>query len=249
MLTGCMQVGNHGRQCESSQEGRHDAYQTFPEACGRDVRGRAGRDFRPCGRHRLRQGRRAGQARGRLSALLHRVVVGRDHAQQEVLREVPAQGLHGRFPDRPAGRDHRQQPARGQAAHRLLRRHAGHRIDDQAGRGRHSSRCRGRHGLGPVQCVSRSHRRAEIRQRSGSDQMAEWQDGGRAQGQLHRPLRAGGIQARRDTAVRVSEPEHRGHHEQLPRRQARRRGDVGADDFAPGPGGAGAQGRDRRFGQ
>ena len=38
-------------------------------------------------------------------------------------------------------------------------------------------------------------------------------------------------------AVRVSEPEHRGHHEQLPRRQARRRGDVGADDLAPGAGG------------
>ena len=99
--------------------------QTFPEVRGRAVRGRAGRDFRRRGRHRLRQGRRAGQARGRLSALLHRVVVGRDHARQEVLREIPAEGIDGRLPDRPAGRDHRQQPARGQAAHRLHGRHAG----------------------------------------------------------------------------------------------------------------------------
>ena len=41
---------------------------------------------------------------------------GRGDARQEVLREVPAEGLRGRVPDRPAGRDHRQQHAGRQAA-------------------------------------------------------------------------------------------------------------------------------------
>ena len=41
----------------------------------------------------------------------------------------------------------------------------------------------------------------------------------------------------------VPEPEHRGDHLQLPRRQDRRGGDVGADRLAPGRGGARAPGR------
>ncbi len=45
---------------------------------------------------------------------------------KKVLRKVPAEGVHRRVPDRPAGRDHRQQPARGQASHRLHGRHVGH---------------------------------------------------------------------------------------------------------------------------
>src|SRR5579883_1825470 len=61
-----------------------------------------------CGRFEgLRKGRRACPARGGVSALLHRVVVRRDHARQEVLREVPAEGLDGELRGRPAGRDHR----------------------------------------------------------------------------------------------------------------------------------------------
>ena len=179
-------------------------FKRFAEARGRVFRGRGCRDFRRCGRHRLRQGRRAGQARRRLSALLHRVVVGRDHARQEVLREVPAEGIDGRLPDRPAGRDHRQQPARRQAAHRLHGRHAGHRVDDQAGRRRRPPRRRRRHGLGPVQHVPGAHRRAEVRERPGSDQVARRQDGRGAQGQLHRPLRPGGVQESGNPAVGVS---------------------------------------------
>ena len=104
-----------------------------------------------------------------------------------------------------------------------------HRLDHQAGGRRYPPRRHARHRLGPVQHFPGAHRRAEIRRTTGSDQMAGRQDGGGAEGQLHRPLRAGGVQARRHTSRGLSEPEHRGDHQQLPRGQARRRGDVGAD--------------------
>ena len=78
----------------------------------------------------------------------------------------------------------------------------------------------------------------QFKKRPGSDQVAGRQDRGGAQGQLHRPLRAG--RRSRSSNIKpegVPEPEHRGDHLQLPRRQARRGGDVGADHLAPGAGG------------
>ena len=81
---------------------------------------------------------------------------------------------------------------------------------------------------------------------NGGDQVARRQDRRGAQRQLHRPLRAGDFKQLRDSAEGVSEPEHRGDHVELPRRQARRGGDVGADDLAAGRGGPGAPRRHRQ---
>src|SRR5262249_11785393 len=53
---------------------------------------------------------------------------------------------------------------------------------------------------------------------------------------LHRPLRPARVQAQQHPARALSQPEHRGHHHQFPRRQARRGGDLGADRFQAGDG-------------
>ena len=198
------------------------------------------------GAHRLRQAGRTGQAGGRLPAVLHAGVVRRGDARQEVLREVPAEGLERRVPDRPAGRDHREQHARRQAAHRLHGRHAGDRLDHQAGGGRHPAGRRARPGLGPVQRLPRAQRRAAVQGREGSDQVARRQDGRGAEGLCTDRFRAGDLQEVEHPAQGVPEPEHRGDHVQLPRRQARRGGDVGADHLAAGRGRARAPRRHGR---
>ena len=76
----------------------------------------------------LRQAGQPDRSRDRLSALLHRVLVRRDHARQEVLREISPEGIENRFPGRPAGRDHRQRHAGRKGRCRLRRRHARDRI-------------------------------------------------------------------------------------------------------------------------
>ena len=155
-------------------------------------------------------------------------------------------GSHGRVPDRPAGRDHRQQHARRQAAHRLLRRHAGHRVDDQAGRRRHppGRRRSAWAGTSATRSWFAPTRRSSptIRKRSNG-----WTARRVAvpKGSCTDRFAQAVFKQRGHPAVRVPEPEHRGDHQQLPRRQARRGGDVGADHLAPGAGGPRAQGRHR----
>ncbi len=119
------------------------------------------------------------------------VVVRRGDARQEVLREVPAEGLGGRVPDRPAGRDHRQQHARQQAEHRLHGRHAVDRVDDQD-RDVADIRLVANLGLAlrPVQHLPRPQRRAAVQASpKEATQVARRQDRRGAEGLLHRPLR------------------------------------------------------------
>ena len=83
--------------------------------------------------------------------------------------------------------------------------------------------------------------RTDAPQFKSPEEAIKWLDGKicrRAEGQLHRPLRPGGVQELRDQAVGIPEPEHRGHHQRLPREEARRRRDLGADGIASRPGGS-----------
>ena len=102
-------------------------------------------------------------------------------------------------------------------------------------RWRHPAGRRARPRVGPVQRLPRAQRRAAVQERP---EAIKWLTArpSRCRRKLHRPLRAGHLQEVEHPAEGVPEPEHRGDHVQLPRRQARRGGDVGADHFAPGRG-------------
>ena len=163
---------------------KHDD-QTLSQDCS--GAGRGGRFCSRAGsgsRHRLRQGGRAGQAGGRLSALLHRVLDRRGDARQEVLRKISAQGFDRRVSDRPARRDHRQQHAGRQAAHRLHGRHAVHRLDHQDRSCGHPPGVRRRHGQGHVQHLPGAQGCAGLRLATGGDEVARWQTGRHRQGRL-----------------------------------------------------------------
>ena len=143
---------------------------------------------------------------------------------------LPA-GSDRRVPGRLQGADHRQRHDRREAAHRLRRRHAGHR--------RHRpcptaaapiSASSPRSALqAAVQYLPRPQRRAAVQGRQGSGQVD-----GRQGHSPRRTARAptasrGCVQAVGHHAEDLPQPEHRGHHHQLPGRQARCGGHLGAD--------------------
>ncbi len=162
------------------------------------------------------------------------------------MEEIPARRLDRRIQHRPAGLDRRQRHARRETAHWLSRRHAGHRGRDQArGRGpAHHRQCRPEPR--PVQCLLRAQRRAAIREPQGSGRLAERKIGRHSDRQLRRPFRSRRLRKGACDAGQLSQPEPRSHHQRLPRRQARRRGDLGADRLAPGRRGPRPPGRDRQ---
>lgn len=194
----------------------------------------------------LRQAGRAYSSGRGVSTLLFGGVVGRRAQRAGAVEEVSACRIDGRVQHRLAGLDPHQRDAGRQATDRLRGRYARDRRGHEARGCRYPHRGPYRVESGPVQRVLHAQRCADVFGSEGRPSMARWQDGRRAERQLHGPLRPGGVRQTEDHARGLPEPKHRAHHERVSRQQTRRRGRLGADRFAARRRGARPARRDRQ---